>query len=67
MNEFTFSDFQELTENEKSLSKLLLLENNKKEKQDMPSEKTINNILAYSKALSVRKSDDFGYIENILN
>lgn len=66
MANFTFFDFQELTNNEENLSKLLHLETNKID-ETMPSESSINNILAYSKALSVRKSDNLGHIENVLN
>ena len=66
MNDFTFFDFKKLTENEKTLSKLLLLDN-EKESTKVPNQQSINNILAYSKAISVRKSDQLGFIENILN
>ena len=66
MNDFTFFDYQELTENEKSLSKILHL-SEEKEIQKMPSEESINNILAYSKALSIRRSEELGFIENVLN
>lgn len=66
MPNFTFFDFQELTNDEKKLSKLLHEEESEKTEK-MPSESSINNILNYSKALSVRKSDTMGYIENLLN
>lgn len=32
-----------------------------------PSQSSINNILSYSKAISVRRSEEMGFIENILN
>lgn len=35
--------------------------------QVSPSKVSINNILNYSKALSIRKSKNVGYIENVLN
>lgn len=69
MTNFTFSDLQELNENEKKLSKLLHIDhdNEPSKQKEMPSETSINNILAYSKSLSVRKSDNLGFIENLLN
>ncbi len=62
---FTHFDFQELTENENNLNRQLQTEN--KKVQQSPNNSSIQNILAFSKALSVRKSDNFGYIENVLN
>lgn len=32
-----------------------------------PSQSSIYNILSYSKAISVRRSEEMGFIENILN
>lgn len=66
MANFTFFDFQELTNNEKDLSKILHNEDSEKP-EIMPSKSSINNILNFSKALSVRKSETLGYIENNLN
>jgi hypothetical protein len=62
---FTHFDFQELTENENNLNRQLHQE--KKEVQHSPSKISVQNILAFSKALSVRKSDSLGHIENVLN
>ena len=62
---FTHFDFQELTENENNLNREL--QSNKKEKNVQPNHQSIQNILAFSKALSIRKSDNLGYIENVLN
>ena len=62
---FTHFDFQELTENENNLNRKLYQK--KKEVQQIPSDNSIQNILAFSKALSIRKSDNLGYIENVLN
>ena len=62
---FTHFDFQELTENENNLNRQLHQE--RKEVQHSPENTSVQNILAYSKALSVRTSDNFGFIENVLN
>ena len=65
MKHFTPSEFQKLTEDEKKLNQLLL---NKKETELLkPKEQSVENILAYSKALSVRKSETLGFVENVLN
>lgn len=43
-------------------------ENSKPEDvKNMPSNQVLNTILNYSKALSIRKSEKNGFIENILN
>lgn len=62
---FTYFDFQELTENENNLNRELHQEH--KKVQQSPNNSSIQYILAFSKALSVRKSDNLGYIENVLN
>ncbi|MFB1021435.1 MAG: hypothetical protein QMC40_01585 [Vicingaceae bacterium] len=62
---FTHFDFQELTEDENNLNRKL--QNKKKEKSVQPKHQSIQNILAFSKALSIRKSENLGYIENVLN
>lgn len=64
MANFTHSDFQKLNDNEKQLSKLLQIRN---KEDNMPSKTSINNILNFSKATSVRKSETLGFIENNLN
>ncbi len=66
MNNFTFSDYHKLKKDEKALTKLLQTEP-EKESSKMPSKKSVNNILAYSKALSVRQSSNLGFVENVLN
>lgn len=38
-----------------------------KSKQLEPSKISIRNILNYSKAVSIRKSSELGFIENLLN
>lgn len=68
MNDFTFSDYHKLNKDERALTKLLHTETEiEKESSKMPSERSVNNILAYSKALSVRKSENLGFVENVLN
>ena len=65
MKHFTAFNFKKLTEEEKALNELLQL---KKEKESqMPSQQSVDNILAYSKSLSVRKSKHLGFLENVLN
>ena len=65
MKHFTYSDFNELTDDENHFNKLLRPKRN--EEVEAPSKTSINNILAYSKALSVRKSSSIDFIENVLN
>jgi hypothetical protein len=64
MQTFTHLDFLQLTSKEKKL-KSEISENVKNEK--FPKQETINNILNYSKALSIRKSKHIKHIEMVLN
>lgn len=66
MQTFTHLEFIELDQNEKSLKATLnqLEENNT---SFSPKKQTIDNILNYSKALSVKKSKHVDFIETILN
>lgn len=66
MQTFTHLEFLELAQNEKTLKESL---NNMEASQPelSPKRQTINNILNYSKALSVKKSKNVDYIEVILN
>jgi hypothetical protein len=66
MQTFTHLEFLELAQNEKTLKESL---NNMETSQPerSPKKQTINNILNYSKALSVKKSKNVDYIEMILN
>ena len=64
MQTFTHLDFLQLTSKEKKL-KSELTKNVKIEKS--PKQETINNILAYSKAASIRDSKHLEHIEIILN
>lgn len=70
MQTFTHLEFLELEQNEKSFKESL----DKMEENDdtpiaigAPKRQTINNILNYSKALSIKKSKHVDYIEMILN
>ena len=65
MPKFTHFDLLELSEQEQELK--LLLTEKKEEIKFSPKKQTINNILNYSKALSVRKSTNIDYIEMVLN
>ena len=64
MQTFTHLDFLQLTSKEKKL-KSEIAENVKNVKS--PKQKTINNILNYSKALSIRESKHLEHIEIVLN
>lgn len=65
MQKFTHFDLIEITEKENELKMLLNLT---EEKMDYtPKKETINNILSYSKALSIRKSINLDFIELVLN
>ncbi len=66
MQNFTFSDFIEINEKEQEL-KALFGNETKEEKVFSPKKQTIDNILNYSKALSVRKSKTIDCIEIVLN
>lgn len=62
----TLEDLAEFTRQETQLMQELgLIE--KKQETESVSQQTINNILNYSKALSVRKSQIVGSIETVLN
>lgn len=69
MDNSTLSNFeyQKLNKAEESLQKILQDSPKKPEEMNGPSDLAISNILAYSKALSVRKSDHVDFIENLLN
>jgi len=65
MQNFTHSDLSAITEQENELK--MFLKQKKETKMYAPKKETINNILNYSKALSVRKSKNLDFIELILN
>jgi len=60
----TLNQFQEIQQEEKALQALLFEEYSDDCK---PRQSTINNILNYSKALSVRKNEYLGQVEMVLN
>lgn len=66
MQTFTHLEFLEIAQNEKTL-KESLNQLEVSEPELSPKKQTINNILNYSKALSVKKSENVDYIEMILN
>ena len=63
MQNFTHFDYLEISEKEKELKALM----KKEEKTYSPKKETINNILNYSKALSIRKSETLDCFEFVLN
>lgn len=65
MQNFTHLDLQDLTQKENELKALLEL--SKEDTDYTPKKETINNILNYSKALSIRKSSNIDFIELVLN
>lgn len=65
MNNFTFSDFEKLSKEEANLQRLL--DKHKEGKMKSPDKQAVDTILAYSKAISVKKSASLDYLENILN
>ena len=65
MNNFTFSDFEELSKEEEQLQQLL--KEQRDDKMKSPTTDAVSNVLAYSKALSIKKSKRVDYIEHLLN
>lgn len=65
MKKFTHFDLLEITEKEEVLKTLFI--HPKEKKMFSPKKETINNILNYSKALSIRKSKHLDFIELVLN
>lgn len=65
MQKFTHFNYLEITQKEQELK--LLLTEKKEDKMYGPKQETIDNILSYSKALSIRKSEHLDFIELILN
>jgi len=63
MKQFTHLDLMEITEKEQELKMLL----SNKKKEFSPKKSTIDFVLNYSKALSVRESKNIVYIELLLN
>jgi len=65
MPKFTHFDLLELTEKEQNLK--AQLSNKNEEEMYSPKTQTIENILNYSKAVSIRKSSHLNFIEIVLN
>jgi|688.fasta_scaffold1469328_2 hypothetical protein len=65
MNDFTLEDLKELTQMENDMMKVLFASDI--EDQCEPSNETVNTLLAYSKALSIRKSRSMNNIRLVLN
>ncbi len=65
MPKFTHFEYLEITQQEQELK--LLFEEKMEQKMYTPKQETIDNIMSYSKALSVRKSEHLEFIEVILN
>jgi len=65
MPKITHLNYLEITKNEQKLK--LFLTEKKEAKMYAPKQSTIDNILNYSKALSIRKSKHLNFIEFILN
>ena len=65
MQKFTHSDLLEITKQENELKSFLNLKMDNR--TYYPKKETVDNILNYSKALSVRKSENLDFIEMFLN
>ena len=65
MPKFTHFDLLLLTEKERNLK--ALISNKNEETMYSPKQQTIENILNYSKVLSIRKSSHIDFIEIVLN
>ena len=64
MSEFTLLSFSDYAANEKNNERLTQKQQLKELKAP---EKAVENILNYSKALSIRKSEKVEFIENVMN
>ena len=63
MQKFTHSDILQITAQENQIKSFL----KKKNRMCLPKQETINNLLSYSKAVSIRQSKNVDFIEFILN
>ncbi len=63
---YSFLDFQNIQNDEQKLIDLLESDMEAKTLKS-PKSSSVNAILAYSQALSIRKSHHLGFIEKILN
>ena len=64
---FTLENLTTFTRNEKEILASVGLTKSKKEEISSPGQHVIDNLLNYSKALSIRKSETFGKMEMVLN
>ena len=64
-NTFTFLEIQQLEKEENDLKNLI--DTSDVMQLEEPDEKAVSNILAYSKALSVRPSKNIDFIEMLIN
>lgn len=65
---FTLDDLAKFAQEEKELSRQIgLIKPEETPANFSPDPQTVNNILNYSKVLSVRKTKRFGTVEMILN
>lgn len=65
MKHFTAFNFRKLSQDEKELNRLLHLK--QENESQMPKKESVNNILGYSKSLSIRKSSHLEFLEIVLN
>lgn len=66
MKTFTPFNSREIQKKEKEMLQFLK-DHLKEENKIGPSNKAVSNVLAYSKALSIKPSQKVGFIENLLN
>lgn len=66
MNQITIFNYLALSKQEEQLKSLLFNDKNTT-KRNTPKQSTINNILNYSKALSVRESEHLETVSFVLN
>lgn len=64
---YTLSDLVEFTKEEDAIIESLFNDQKFISKKAKPSKNVINNILNYSKALSIKKSESLDNIEIVLN
>ena len=63
----SFSEYQKFQKAEDALHRILKDETDQQKAVKSPNAQAVDNILAYSKALSIRKSKTVDFIENLLN
>jgi hypothetical protein len=63
----TLQSLTQFVQEEEEMILSLGLKKSNEQKQFAPKQSTINNILSFSKAYSVKKSKNVGHIEQMLN